>query len=101
MASKFHQLLLLVCVHVCVCTHVQCLTLCDPLDCSPPGFSVHGILQARILEGVAISSSGDLPDPGMEPGSPVLAGGFFTTEPPGKCLLLSLEVLLILVESPG
>ena len=35
----------------------SCLTLCDPKDCSPPGFSVHGILQARILEWVAISSS--------------------------------------------
>ena len=41
--------------------HVQslqsCLTLWDPMDCSPPGSSVHGILQARILEWVAISSS--------------------------------------------
>ena len=35
----------------------SCLTLCDPVDCSPPGSSVHGILQARILEWVAISSS--------------------------------------------
>ena len=35
----------------------SCPTLCDPLDCSPPGFSVHGISQARILEQVAISSS--------------------------------------------
>ena len=34
-----------------------CLTLCDPMDCSPPGSSVHGIFQARILEWVAISSS--------------------------------------------
>ena len=33
-----------------------CLTLYDPMDCSPPGFSAHGILQARILEWVAISS---------------------------------------------
>ena len=32
----------------------SCLTLCDPMDCSPPGSSVHGILQARILEWVAI-----------------------------------------------
>ena len=32
----------------------SCLTVCDPMDCSPPGFSVHGILQARILEWVAI-----------------------------------------------
>ena len=35
----------------------SCLTLCDPVDCSPWGFSVHGIFQARILEWVAISSS--------------------------------------------
>ena len=34
-----------------------CLTLCDPMDCSPPGFSVPGILQARILEWVAVPSS--------------------------------------------
>ena len=38
---------------VCVCTH-SCVTLCDPTDCSPPGFSVHGISQARILKWVAI-----------------------------------------------
>ena len=35
----------------------MCPTLCDPMDCSPPGFSVHGILQARILEWVAIPFS--------------------------------------------
>ena len=35
----------------------SCPTLCDPVDCSPPGFSVHGILQARILEWVAFSFS--------------------------------------------
>ena len=44
----------------------------DFVDCSPPGSSVHGILQARILEWVAMPSSrGDLPDPGIEPTSPV------------------------------
>ena len=42
------------------------------MDCSLPGSSVHGILQARVLEWVAISSPGDLPDPGIEPGSPAL-----------------------------
>ena len=62
----------------------SCLTLWDLTDCSSPGSSVHGILQARILESVAISFSEDLPDPGIEPGSPALAGRFFTTEPPGK-----------------
>ena len=69
---------------VCLCVRALvtqwCLTLCDPLDCSPPGSSVHGILQARILEWVAISLlQGDLPDPGIEPVSPALAGGFFTS----------------------
>ena len=50
------------------------------MDSSPPGSSVHGISQARILEWVAL----DLLDPGIKPTSPALAGGFFTTEPPGK-----------------
>ena len=65
----------------------SCLTLCDPMDCSLPGSSVHGIFQASVLEWVAISSSRDLPDPWMEPAfiaSPALASRFFTTAPPGK-----------------
>ena len=59
-------------------------TLCDSMDYSPPGSSVHGILQARILEWVAISSSGDLPDPGIEPGSSSLQADSLPSEPPGK-----------------
>ena len=51
---------------VCV-SHLACLTLRDPIDCSLTVSSVHGILQARILEWVAIPSPGDLPDPGIEP----------------------------------
>ena len=57
------------------------------MNYSPPGSSLHGILQARVLEWVAVPSAGDLPGPGFEPMSltpPALAGGFFTTEPPGK-----------------
>ena len=57
----------------------SCRTLCDPMGCSPPGSSVHGILKARILEWVALSSSGGLLHPGIEPASPALTGGFFTT----------------------
>ena len=49
-----------------------------------PGSSICGISQARILEWCAISFFRDLPDPGVEPMSPALADGFFTTEPPGK-----------------
>ena len=45
-----------------------CSTLCDPMDCSPPGSSVYGILQARILEWVAIPSPGDLSQRGTESG---------------------------------
>ena len=45
----------------------SCLTLWDPKDWSPPGSSVHGTLQARMLEWVAMPFPGDLPDPGIEP----------------------------------
>ena len=54
------------------------------MDCSLPGSSVHGILQARILKWVAFPTPGDLPSPGVEPASPALASRFFPTEPPGK-----------------
>jgi len=61
------------------------------MDCSPPGSSVHGIFQARILGRLPFPSPGDLPDPEIEPASPAtpaLAGGFFTTEPPGEPISL-------------
>ena len=80
-----------VCVHVCVCVLVaqSCPTLCDPLDCSPPGSSVHGILQARILEWVAIPfSKGNLPNSGIKLGSPKLQIDSSFSEPPGKPLHL-------------
>ena len=56
----------------------SCLILCDPLDCNPPGSSVHEIFQSRIWEWVVIS--GDLPNPGIKAASAALAGRFFTTE---------------------
>ena len=73
-----------------VCTKLLqwCPTLCDPLDCSLPDSSVRGILQARILEWVAIPFSRHLPDPGMEPTnlmSPVLVDEFFTTRATCVC----------------
>ena len=51
---------------------------------SLPGSSVHGIFQARVLEWIAISFSRDLPDPGIEPGSPALRADALQSEPPGK-----------------
>ena len=65
------------------------------MDCSPPGPSVHGILQARMLEWVAFLSLGALPNPGIEPMSPALTGRFFTTEPPGKVKMEDFMYLLI------
>ena len=70
-----------------VCMHDKslqlCLILCDPIEYSQPGLSVHGILEARILEWDAMSSPpGDLPDLIIKPQtltSPALAGRFFTT----------------------
>ena len=59
-------------------------TLCNQMDCSPPGSSVHGILQARILEWGAISSPGDLPGPGIEPESPSLQADSLLSEPPER-----------------
>ena len=58
-----------------------CLALCDCMDCSPPGSSVHGILQARILEWVAISFSRGSSRSRDWTWVSCLAGGFFTTEP--------------------
>ena len=50
----------------------SCPTFCDPMDCSLPGSSVHGIFQARILDWVEFPSPGDLPNAGIEPRSPAL-----------------------------
>ena len=69
----------------CACSAAQlCLSLCDPVHCSPPGSSVHGILQAGILEWVAIPSPGDLRNPGINPGSPALQADSLLSEPPEK-----------------
>ena len=56
-----------------------CPTLCDPM-----GYTVHGILQARILEWVAMPSSRDIPNPGIQPRSPTLQTDSSPAEPPGK-----------------
>ena len=69
-----------------MCAH--CLLrvrLSGPMDCSPPGSSVYGFPRQECWSGSPpFPSPGDLPNPGIEPMSPALAGGFCTTEPPGK-----------------
>ena len=63
--------------------------LCDPMDFGLPGSSIHRILQARILDWVTCPSSGYFPDPGIEPGSPILEADSLLSRPPGKPKLLS------------
>ena len=83
---KCNRLLLCVCVcvYVCVLRCFSCPTLCDPIDHSLPGSSVHGILQARILEWVAMPSSSEFSWPRDWTHVSCMAGGFLTTEPLGK-----------------
>ena len=69
-------------VSVCVLVAQSCLTLCDPMGCSPPDSSCPLILQARILEWVTIPFPGALPDPEIESGSPALQADSLPTEPP-------------------
>ena len=76
------------------------------MDGNPLGSSVHGILQARILEWVAISFSGDLPDPGVKPGSLALQADSLLSEPPRKpqsvpnAILNTLLTLIPLILTP-
>ena len=72
-----------VCAYVCVWVWVpqSCLTLCHPMESSRPGFSVHGILQARILEWVDIPFSRGSSDPGIEPRSSALQADSLLSEP--------------------
>ena len=76
-----------------------CLTLCDPVDCIPPGSSFQGISQAIILEWVSISSSRGSSQPRDQTQVSCLSGRFFTTEAPGKLPSLGknwvLEILAV------
>ena len=64
-------------------------TLCDPMDCSLPGSSVHGIFQQEYWTGLPLPPAGDLQDPDRPVSlmSPALVGGFVTTMPPRKPIL--------------
>ena len=94
-----------VCVRVCACVCAlslqSCLNLWNPMDCSPPGSSVHGMLQARIPKWVGVSSSRGCSRPKDQTcvsSASCIAGKFFTMEPLGKskvmcsCTILSFRV---------
>ena len=81
---------------VCMHAHLlqSCLTHCESMECSLPGFSVHRILQARIWSGLPCPPQRDLPNPGIEPMSPMslaLAGSFFTTSATSEALIIELN----------
>ena len=80
---------------VCVLVAQSRLILCDPMDCSPPGSSSHGILQDPLpmefsrqeyWSGLPFPPPGDLPDPGIKPKAPALQADSLPSEPPGKPL---------------
>ena len=60
------------------------LTFCNPMDCRPPGSSVHGIFRQEYWNGLPFPSPGDLPNSGIEPRSPALQANSLTSEPSGK-----------------
>ena len=79
MIYYYQVLCVCVCVCVCVCIVTQSyLTLCDPMDYSKPGSYVHGILQARILEGLFMPFSKGSSQPRDRTQVPHIAGRFFT-----------------------
>ena len=78
-------------VHACA---QPCPTLCEPMDCAhQPPLSV-GFPRQESWTALPFPSPGDLPDPGMKPLSPPLAGGFFTTEPPEKPIDVSMSSII-------
>ena len=94
---------LLTLVVCCMCLVAQlCPTLCDPIDCSLLGSSVHGILQARILERVAMPSSRGSSQPRDRTRSPTLQADSLPSEPPGKHTMqkatLSIDISLFLTQ---
>ena len=90
--------------NACMLSGFSHVRLCDPMNCKPPGSSVHGISQARILEWVVMPSSRDLLDPRIKLKSlmfPALAGGFFTTSAAWKVLDLHCCSLQFFVGKKG
>ena len=86
--------------HVVVVLLLSLVHSLQPMDCSPPGSFVHGILQQEYWSGLPFPSPGDLPNPGTETvsiASPTLAGRFFTTVPPGQPINICILKLYIYI----
>ena len=102
-------ILLSIYIYLCIYVHIHnsfccccsvgmsCPTLCNPMDCSPLGSSVHGISQARILEWVAMPFSRGFSWPRDQTRVSCLPGRFFTTEPLGKSCILVITVVTFFI----
>ena len=75
-----------------------CVQLCNPIDCSLPGSSVHGIFPGKNT-GVGCHSllQGIFPNPGIEPGSPALQADYLPSEPPGKPIIQNTYVFILFI----
>ena len=91
--EKVLMLLRFVCVCVCILVAHLSLTLCDPTDCSPPGFSVHGI-QASLLEWIAVPFSRGSFWPRDQTLGSFIAGRFFTIWAIGKLFILRFSLII-------
>ena len=84
--------------HVCLDAQ-SCMTLCGPMDCSPPGFSVHGIFRQEYWSGLPFPAPGDLPDAGIQPMSLGLLHwqvGSLSLAPPGKpTALITIQFIIL------
>ena len=83
---RLYKILIIVSCEVKMLVTHSCLTLCDPMDCSPPGSPVYGISRQEHWIGQPFRSPGDLPDLEIQPRSPTLAGRFFTLSHQGSPL---------------
>ena len=87
--SSIFNIVIYACIHAR--SLQSCLTLCNPMDRSPLGFFVHGILQARIVEWFPCLPPGDLPNPGIElasPAAPTLQVDFLPLSHQGSSVLI-------------
>ena len=80
-STLLQKYLIIVCV--CVLVAQSCPSICYTMDCSPPGSSVHEFSRQEYWREVPFPSPGDLPDPGIKPGSPALHADSSLSEPPG------------------